>query len=254
MNSVKSVLDELEKIAPFSTCVEGDSVGLLVGSQTAKVTKAAIALDVTIDTVSRAAAQGCELLVTHHPAYFGLLEEQPEDSAARLAEGSGLAIISAHTNLDAARGGVNDVLAALLGIKNVTAIGIEGEPLPMARVGELRAESAAALAEYAGRLLGVGGVKYTPCSGEISHVAVCGGSGGDFLCVAKLAGAQALITGESKHHLRLLARELDIALIECGHFCTEQPIKNVLVQAVESCGIQTVVLEESDPAEYIKLI
>lgn len=253
MTLVKTVLDALDRFAPFSTCVEGDSVGLLVGSADKTVSRVAVALDVTTETVKQAKEAGCDLLVTHHPAYFGLLEEQPEDSAAALAQKLGLCIISAHTNLDAAKGGVNDVLAALLGIKNVEAIGIEGEPLPMARVGELEAENAASLATFAGKKLGVGGVKFTECSGAISRVAVCGGSGGDFLIAAKNAGAQALVTGESKHHLRLLARELDVALIECGHFCTEQPIKKILAEIVRSCSVDAVLLNESDPAEYIKL-
>ncbi len=253
MTLVKTVLDAIDRFAPFDTCVEGDSVGLLVGSADVEVGRVAIALDVTSNTVMQAKAAGCDLLVTHHPAYFGLLEEQPEDSAAALAQKLGLCIISAHTNLDAARGGVNDLLADLLGIKNVEAIGIEGEPLPMARVGDLKMESAASLAAFAGKRLGVGGVKFTECSGEISRVAVCGGSGGDFLVAAKNAGAQALVTGESKHHLRLLARELDVALIECGHFCTEQPVKKTLADIVASCSADTLLLDERDPAEYIKL-
>ena len=253
MTLVKTVLDALDRFAPFSTCVEGDSVGLLVGSADTEVDRVAVALDVTHKTVAQAKAAGCGLLVTHHPAYFGLLEEQPQDSAAVLAQKLGLCIISAHTNLDAARGGVNDVLAELLDIKNIEPIGIEGEPLPMARVGDLEMESAASLACYAGERLGVAGVKYTPCTDAISRVAVCGGSGGDFLLAAKDAGAQALVTGESKHHLRLLARQLNVALIECGHFCTEQPIKKILADIVASCSVKTVMLDECDPAEYIKL-
>lgn len=250
MTRIQTVYDAINRMAPFSVCMEGDCVGILVGSADAPVARAAVALDGTVDTVSRAKEAGCSLLVTHHPAYFGTLEEQPENSAAALARRLGVGIISAHTNLDTAKGGVNDVLAALLGLRNVETPDVGGSLLPMARVGDFQAENACALALYAGNKLGVGGVKYTPCSGAIARVAVCGGSGGDFLYAAKQAGAQALITGESKHHLRLLARELDVALIECGHFATEQPVKATLAALVEQCGAQAVVLEEQDPACY----
>ena len=252
MLRIKDLVADVDAFAPFSSCVEGDCVGLLVGDPDVPLVRAAVALDATPATVEAAAARHCQLLLTHHPAYFGHLEEQPEDSAGPLAARLGLAVLCAHTNLDAAPGGVNDCLAARLGLREVEPLGWEADAHPMARVGAWTGESLSTLLASAQERLGVAGVKYTPTDAAIHKVAVCGGSGGDFLIPAKQAGAQALVTGESKHHLRLLARQLDLALIECGHFCTEQPVKAVLADLVRRVGAEAVVLDETDPACYRK--
>lgn len=250
MVRVSDIYNQLNTLAPFSECLEEDSVGLLVGSMDASADKVAVALDVTKDTVEAAINSGCTLLVTHHPAYFGELADQPDDSPAKVAMRSGLNIISAHTNLDIAKGGVNDVLCDVLGIKNTKVLCGFGD-VPMARVGELCFDNVDELVKYAKEKLLVGGAKYTYVDSKITTVAVCGGSGGDFIVPAVEVGAQALITGESKHHLRLLAHEKGIALIELGHFCTEQPVKRVLAEVAKKAGATVVVLEEKDPAFYM---
>ncbi len=250
MIKVSDIYNEVNILAPFGTCLEEDSVGLLVGSMDAPADKTAIALDVTAQTVEAAVKSGCTLLVTHHPAYFGALDDQPDDSPAKLAERLGLNIISAHTNLDTAKGGVNDALCQILGIKNATALCGFGD-VPMARIGRLEFPDIDTLVRYAKEKLGTGGAKFTTVNGKITTVAVCGGSGGDFILPAVAAGAQALITGESKHHLRLLALEKGIALVELGHFCTEQPVKRVLAALAEKAGASVTVIDERDPALYM---
>lgn len=253
MITAEQLYDRLNAFAPFSTALEGDGVGLLVGDPDEPVERVAVALDATRQTVLAALEAGCQMLLTHHPLYFGLFADQPADSAAMLAAQSGLAVLCAHTNLDAAPGGVSDCLAVRLGLRDVTPLGLPDGPVPMARVGALSAPDAASLARLAGEKLGVSGVKFTPCDGPVSTVAVCGGSGGDFLIAARQAGAQALVTGESKYHLRLLARELGVALIECGHFCTERPVTDVLAGLAEGAGAAVVRLSERDPAEYLSI-
>ena len=248
MTTAEALYDAVNAFAPFSTAVEGDSVGLLVGAPDDPVERVAVALDATRETVLAALEAGCQLLLTHHPVYFGFFADQPTDSPARLAAAEGLAVLCAHTNLDAAPGGVSDCLAAKLGLTGVAPLGLAEEPAPMARVGRLAAPSAQALAAFAGEKLGSAGVRFTPCAGSITTVVVCGGSGGDFLPAAKEAGAQALVTGESKHHLRLLARTLGVALIECGHFCTEWAVTEVLSRLAEGAGAAAVRLPEQEPA------
>ena len=250
MLTARVLRDAVDAFAPFATAIEGDCVGLLVGAPDAPVTRVAVALDATPENVLAACEAGCDLLLTHHPIYFGTFEEQPADAPARLAAAKGLAVLSAHTNLDAAPGGVNDCLAARLGLTDVRPLGIPEEPVPLARVGRLSAPDAETLALHAARCRGSAGVRFTPAGAPIDTVAVCGGSGGDYLTVAKQAGAQALVVGESKHHLRLLARTLDVALIECGHFCTEWPVTEALAALAAQVGAEVVRLPERDPADY----
>ncbi len=95
-------------------------MGLLVGRPGREVQKVLVALDVTEQTAEEAAQWGAELIVSHHPVIFHpakrVTDQDPDGRLLlRLLE-SGLAAVCMHTNLDAAIGGVNDALAAALGL------------------------------------------------------------------------------------------------------------------------------------------
>lgn len=128
--TVASVLEWINRIAPWRSAYEGDPVGLQVGSKDSPVRKALVSLDRSDSAASRAAEIGAELWVTHHPLFFRPLARlSPETEEGRLAlflAQRGISLVSAHTNWDAARGGVNDTLAELLGLRDVRAFGPSG--------------------------------------------------------------------------------------------------------------------------------
>ncbi len=129
--TVSDILGVLEAWAPAATAQSYDNVGLQVGRRGADVTRAVVALDMTPDVLEEAEEMGAELIVTHHPLLFKGVKQLTggplvPELALRLAE-SRIALVSAHTNLDAARGGVNFELAGRLGLKNVTFLtGMDG--------------------------------------------------------------------------------------------------------------------------------
>lgn len=110
----------LENIAPFSLAESWDNPGLLVGSGEQPVRRALVALDATPPVIAEAKEQGAQLLITHHPVIFHKLGSVPADSPVYQAIRAGLAVLCAHTNLDVARGGVNDVLAEILTLQNTS--------------------------------------------------------------------------------------------------------------------------------------
>ena len=249
--TVGDIYDAIDKFAPFETQMSFDNAGLLIGNRSDSVSKVAVALDATIDTVKSAADNKCELLITHHPIIFNPIKSMRTDSEVYAAVKLGVAVISAHTNLDAADGGVNDCLAKAIGMNNVSKLS-DGSPYPpMARIGDIQSMSDVELALHLKKALGCGGVKTVRVKDTIKRVAVCGGAGGDFIVCAKEAGADALITGECKHHERLLAKRMGINLYECGHYCTEQIVKSKIAEIISELCDEVVVLDESDPAEYI---
>ncbi len=250
MIKVSDVYSAIDEFAPFNMQLDFDNSGLLVGSGDATVEKAAVALDATVETVTAASEKGCRLLVTHHPIIFSPLKNICEDDAVFKAVKLDVAVICAHTNLDAVKDGVSDCLAKAIGLKNISALNGSGE-VPMARIGKLNAVSAASFAAYLKNELNCGAVKYVSKDGCICSVAVCGGAGGDFIEAAFKAGADAYVTGECKHHERLLARKLGIALFECGHFSTEQVVKSTLASVISSLNIKVEIIDEKDPADYI---
>ncbi|MDR2492435.1 MAG: Nif3-like dinuclear metal center hexameric protein [Coriobacteriales bacterium] len=108
--SVRELEQLLFAAFPASDALEGDRVGLLVGDPGAEAGTIAVALDATVGAIEAAAANGCNVLVTHHPAYWNLpslilREGSPAcsggDAVFRAAE-KGVALISMHTNLDCA--------------------------------------------------------------------------------------------------------------------------------------------------------
>lgn len=252
MATIRDIFGMLNEWAPFSTALEFDNAGLMVGNMEDAVSHVGVALDLTDATLEAARISGCDLIITHHPAIFTSLKALDTHSAVYQAAANGIGVISAHTNLDAADGGVNDVLAYTLAIADAQPLPGTGEP-PMARIGHTQPLSDRVMAEWCKKALGVGAVKYVPTDRIISKVAVCGGAGGDFIEAVAAAGADAYVTGECRHHERLLAARLGIGLFECGHYCTEQVIKAVIADRLHDYfeDIEVSVLDESDIAKYI---
>jgi len=127
MPTVQDVLDELERIAPASAAFPWDKIGLQVGRRGQQVASAVVALDRSLAAVEFAAARGAQLLLTHHPLLFDPLTAVTDDSitgqTVRKLIQSDISFIAAHTNWDAARGGINDALAARLGLEGCEPFG-----------------------------------------------------------------------------------------------------------------------------------
>lgn len=127
MPSVRHVLDVLERIAPRRHALGFDKIGLQVGSSESDVSKAVVSLDRSLGAVEYARSQGAQLLLSHHPLIFAPLSTVD----TRTHEGrtviqlirNDVSFVAAHTNWDAAVGGINDALASLLGLQDVTACG-----------------------------------------------------------------------------------------------------------------------------------
>ena len=115
-------LETMEQIAPAALALDFDNAGLLIGPEKEDIRKVFIALDCSLDTAREAIQWGADLLLTHHPVFFGgikhILPRDPDTAAPWLLLRHGIGLFAAHTNLDAARGGVNDCLCAALGIQD----------------------------------------------------------------------------------------------------------------------------------------
>jgi len=116
--------DSINVFAPFARAESWDNVGLLIGSQEKEVTCALVALDATSAVIDEAVKEGAQLVITHHPIIFKSLKSVPAHSPVYRAIKGDIAVICAHTNLDIATGGVNDVLAELLGLREIAPLEI----------------------------------------------------------------------------------------------------------------------------------
>ncbi len=255
--TVKQVYDFLDSIAPFDTQEDWDNSGFLVGDAQKEVKKVAVCLDVTHDTLEQAEAFGADLLVSHHPVIFhpvkGLREQTPgTESIVYAAVKKDIAVLSAHTCWDMAEGGVNDVLATLLGLEDIEGILPDENGNAMLRKGTLKtAVPAEEYAEVVAETLGTV-VRLTQPEKMIQTVAVCGGSGASFLPALVGTGVDAFVTGDAKHNDFLDAIDDDIVLLAAGHYETETVSMPVLLELLkqEFPEVEYTYLESS-PVVYI---
>lgn len=244
---IKEIYDYLDSVAPFSTAAEWDNTGLSVGSLNCEVEKVLVSLDVTNSVIEKATEIGADLVLTHHPLIFSPVSEIEKGSVLYNAVKSGLTFISSHTCLDKASGGVNDCLAEVTNIKNLRASEID----EFLKIGEIDPCNADEFASRVKSALG-GAVTYTDNGRTIRTVALCSGSGGDLVSVAAMEGADALLTGEAKHHEYILANELGVSLFSAGHYETEniicEKLKNLLNNKFSELEVE---IYENSPVKYI---
>ena len=352
MFTVGDYYDTLNQIAPFRLAESWDNVGLLVGSRDNKVTKTLIALDVTSKVIDEAIDIEANLIITHHPVIFSPITSISSDSIVYKLIQNGISVISAHTNLDIAKGGVNDSLSLKLNLtksrnleitekkpfykvivfvptnsreavysamieagagkyenysgaafiaegigrfipeygsnptignvgnlENVKESRLEMIVSPdnldnvleaikashpyedpgfdimktyaickvesLGRIGELKSPmSCVEFATFVAKSLNATGIRYNETGKQIKTVAVCGGSGGDFIYTALSKGADALVTGEIKHHLLLEAVEKDICIVNAGHFATENVFMSPLKEQLEKNGFNNIYISD----------
>lgn len=244
---VREIYNYLDSVAPFNTAAEWDNTGLSVGSLDSDVKKVLVSLDVTNSVIEKAVETGAELVLTHHPLIFSPVSEIEKGSVLYNAVKSGITFVSSHTCLDKAEGGVNDTLADAVGIKNLRASEID----EFLKIGEIEPCSVKAFAEKIKASLG-GAVAYTDNGRVIKTVALCSGSGGDLVSAAALEGADALLTGEAKHHEYLLANELGVSVFSAGHYETENIIcKKLKALLKDKFNELEVEIYEKSPVKYL---
>lgn len=222
--TVNDVCQWLDRLAPFETAESYDNVGLIVGDKGTQVKNVLFTVDVTPSVVSLAKARGCELIVSHHPLLFlpakHILFDELEGATIKALCQAEISLISAHTNLDIASGGIGDSLAETLGLQS-----LRTAPDGIVRVGELETPMMPdELERFLTQRIGNQARCYAPL-GQLSRIttlAIGVGAYSEGYEQALAVGAQAYLTGEIKHHDALPATYRGLTLYELGHYATER--------------------------------
>ena len=258
---IKEVLSALERFAPLPLQEGWDNAGLQIGLTEAEVSGALLCLDVNEAIVDEAIEKGCNLIVSHHPLLFkGLKTISDGDYVQRTvmkAILNRIAIVSMHTNMDNAKGGVNYKIAEHLGLHDVEffaeksgnveagsgVVGLLPEPM-----------SATAFIQLVKERFGV---KCAQCNElllrPVNKVAICGGSGDFLLADAIAQGADAFITGEMHYHV-YFGQEQKIQICVIGHYESEQFTSEIFKSIIEDeCpGLPVMIAETStNPIIYL---
>lgn len=229
--TVRDLYEMIDRFAPFSSQAEGDNSGFLVGSASQEVNGILFALDVTEPVIDEAVSCGAQLIVTHHPLMFSAIRELTDESyegrLIRRLTRENISLIAAHTNLDQAAGGVNDTLAQICGLTDISGEGfLRCGLLPEPLTAWEYADRLKTLLRTDVRLMG-------PGSAVIRKVGLSSGGGSDMWHGAVEAGCDAFISGEIKHHWGLALSDSHVVGLECGHFATEEPGIRALAAALQ---------------------
>ena len=256
------MLSALERFAPLPLQESWDNAGLQVGLTETEVSGALLCLDVSERIVDEAIEKGCNLIVSHHPLLFRGLKTisdltDVQRTVMKTIEHH-LCVISMHTNMDNARGGVNFRIAQKLGLQKVDFFArkaVEGIEAGSGVIGTLQEPLAAD--DFILQVKKTFGVECAMCNEllcrPIAKVAICGGAGDFLLDEALKAGADAFITGEMHYH-QYFGYEQQIQICVIGHYQSEQFTSEIFREIIENdCpGIRTCIAETStNPILYL---
>jgi dinuclear metal center YbgI/SA1388 family protein len=217
----KVIYDLIQAVAPFESQADFDNAGLLIGGMDQEVKCILLALDTSPRVVAEAIAKGAQLLITHHPLMFhGIKEIRDEVYEGTLLTEiirARLSIISAHTNLDQSAMGAGALIADALLLDNIHAAADK-----YLFLGELdKPQTAQALGRRISSVLDHTVICYGSLEKVIHTLAIAGGAYDEGYLAAKAAGADALLTGEVRHHNAVAASETGFVIYAGGHYQTE---------------------------------
>ncbi len=240
----------LDKKIPTSLSCEWDHDGLMCCPEPEKeVRRVLLALDISEKTVEKAINEDFDVILSHHPLVFHPVRSlAPTEATPRKLIAlvkNGISAMSFHTRLDALEGGVNDVLADLLGLRNREFFGKDGEMI--GRIGDVESTTLEKYAAFVKEKLNAPVVQFGGDK-RVSRVALVGGGGDSFVSAAKAAGADTYVSGTIGYHALAAATEDGINLIEAGHFFTEHPVLSVLASFVKEAdpSVETVIFSSDE--------
>ena len=258
--AVADVVAAVERRYPPAWAEDWDRVGLVLGEPDAAVRRVLCVVDCVPATVDEAEAVDAQFILAHHPLLLrGVSSVAPTTYKGRLVHRlirAGIALYTAHTNADVANPGVSDALADRLGLVDLTPLRFDPDsadrgagrvgrlPVPMS-LAELTDHAAKALPPTAWGVRAAG----DPMQ-RVTNVAVCGGAGDGYLADAAVAGVDAYLTADLRHHpaSEYLAQG-GPALLDAAHWATERPwLDDVAAYLRDTLGVATVVSDlDTDP-------
>ncbi len=258
---VGELLNFINELAPWAYAETWDNVGLMVGSRQNGVKQVLLCMDVTSKVIREAIDCGAELIISHHPFLFAKLGKLDFDTIKgqqiQTLVAKNISVISAHTNLDVAAGGVNDTLAETIGLKGLRNLkpyvpqGYERD-LGLGRTGFLENETDFNdFINNVKKSLNITNLRVIGTHPDkVKNVAVFCGSFDVELDYLRSLGQDVLITGDLKYHTALDARELGLCIADVGHFASEHVILSKLQKLLEDkfASIEVICSKmESDP-------
>ncbi|MCH5330471.1 MAG: Nif3-like dinuclear metal center hexameric protein, partial [Alistipes sp.] len=236
---IREITDIIERFAPLSLQEDYDNSGLIVGRPDDEVRGVLLAVDVTEEVLDEAEAEGCDMIVTHHPIVFHPLKRFNSGSyverCVERAIRGGIALYACHTNLDSTYQGMSWRLASMFGIEDLRVLEHSDAAVEIGYgvIGNL--PSAVPTLDFLRRVSEVAGVeciRYSDiATASVRRVAVCTGSGSSFIGSAIACGAELYITADLKYNDFMTPSGM-LTVADIGHFESEYCAIRILFEVL----------------------
>ena len=229
MIKVINIINEMELLAPTYLKEDFDNVGLMVGDKNKEVKKVLLALDCTLKVIEEAKKENVELIITHHPLIF----KRPSSITTDTLQGkkiielikNDISLYSSHTNLDSVENGLNDTIVSILGFDNSKILekNKRDDKAGLGRIVSLKESiQLEDLISKIKKSLNINNLRVVKGKDKVNKIAIINGSGQDFIGKAVALGADCIITGDTTYHFASDYKEMEISILDVGHFASEQ--------------------------------
>ncbi|NLJ57492.1 MAG: Nif3-like dinuclear metal center hexameric protein [Tissierellia bacterium] len=256
--NLNSIINHLEKELKLKQQESWDNSGLQIGEESSNTNKIMLTLDLDMEAVKLALKENVNLIITHHPFFFGSIKRIDLNSydgkIIKELITNNINLYSMHTNYDMAEKGVNDNLARKLKIKEyqiLHPVNMDGSGY--GGIGEIDPVNIVDYAKKVKELLKANSVKLYCDDYEknVKRVAFCGGSGSEFIQDAINLKADVYITGDIKYHQAQTAMKNNLYLIDAGHFDTEIHSMDKLKEVLTKTNLEIIMYKKNTVAEMV---
>lgn len=253
------IIELIEKVCPKNLAYDWDNVGLLCGDKEKEINTVLVTLDTNVNVIKEAIDADADMIVSHHPILLGGIKRidysDPTGQMLRLLIENNISVFSAHTNMDTAKGGINDALAELFDLTDIKILEqhTQNPEAGLGRYGKLRtAVKLSELAELTKKNLKT---PYVRVSGDlntnISTLAVASGSCSEIIPLAKSLDCDAIITGDMKYHNTIDNALSGICIIDAGHYPTENIVMDIFADILKNTELKIIKSKNKDIFQFI---
>lgn len=248
------IIKIIEKVCPEKYAYSWDNVGLLCGDGEKEVKRIFVTLDTNINTVKEAVKNKADMIVSHHPILLSGIKRIDYTTSTgqmlKLLIENNIPLFAAHTNMDTAKGGINDRLAEMFSLTDVKILDVHTDDVTagLGRYGTL--EKPVKFSDFANKCKDILNTPFLRVSGNcekiIKTVAVASGSCSEIIPLAVNKGADVIITGDMKYHNMIDMTDLGICIIDAGHYPTEICVMDIFEDILKDIDVQIIKSENTD--------
>ena len=252
------IIKIIENFCPQNLAYDWDNVGLLCGDGEKDIKSVFVTLDTNLTTVREAISKKADMIISHHPILLGGIKRidytTAEGQMIRLLIENNIPLLAAHTNMDTAKGGINDRLAEMFDLCDIEILEqhTSDPSVGLGRIGKLKkAVPFKTFSKMCSEILNTPVRAAGDENKQISTVAVASGSCSEIIPLAKQKGADAIVTGDLKYHNTIDMTYLDICIIDAGHYPTEICVMDIFEEILKGTNLNIIKSENKDIFKFI---